>query len=78
MRTKVKMPNLGETAEELLVLEWAVAVGDAVTEGETLMTVETDKVEAVLPSPVSGTVVELLVEVDDEVPVGTPVCTVEI
>jgi pyruvate/2-oxoglutarate dehydrogenase complex dihydrolipoamide acyltransferase (E2) component len=41
------------------------------------MTVETDKVEADLPSPIPGTVVELLVEIDDEVRVGTPVCTIE-
>ena len=52
-------------------------MGDVVSQGDTLMTVETDKVEAELPSPVSGTVVELLVEIDDEVTVGTPVCTIE-
>ena len=71
------MPKLGETVDEVLVLEWAVSVGDVVSEGDTLMTVETDKVEADLPAPVSGTVVELLVEIDDEVRVGTPVCTIE-
>ena len=71
------MPKLGETVDEVLVLEWAVSVGDKVAEGDTLMTVETDKVEAELPSPVAGTVVELLVEIDDEVTVGTPVCIIE-
>ena len=54
------MPKLGETVDEVLVLEWSVSVGDVVSQGDTLMTVETDKVEAELPSPVSGTVVELL------------------
>ena len=48
-----------------------------VSAGDTLMTVETDKVEAELPSPVAGTVVELLVAVDDEVEVGTPVCAID-
>jgi len=71
------MPKLGETVDEVLVLEWTVSVGDRVAEGDTLMTVETDKVEAELPSPVAGTVVELLVELDDEVTVGTPVCIIE-
>ncbi len=71
------MPKLGETVDEVLVLEWTVSVGDRVAEGDTLMTVETDKVEAELPSPVAGTVVELLVEIDDEVTVGTPVCIIE-
>ena len=77
MRSNVKMPKLGETVDEVLVLEWFVSVGDVVSEGDSLMIVETDKVEAELPSPVSGTVVELLVEIDDEVSVGTPVCTIE-
>ena len=77
MRSNVKMPKLGETVDEVLVLEWFVSVGDVVSEGDSLMIVETDKVEAELPSPVSGTVVELLVETDDEVSVGTPVCTIE-
>ena len=77
MRSNVKMPKLGETVDEVLVLEWSVSVGEVVSEGDSLMIVETDKVEAELPSPVSGTVVELLVEIDDEVSVGTPVCTIE-
>ena len=71
------MPKLGETVDEVLVLEWTVSVGDMVSAGDTLMTVETDKVEAELPSPVAGTVAELLVEIDDEVEVGTPVCAID-
>ena len=71
------MPKLGETADEVVVLEWAVAVGAAVSQGDTLMRVETDKVEADLPSPVDGTVIELLVAPDDDVAVGAPVCRIE-
>ena len=71
------MPKLGDTVDEVLVLEWAVSVGDVVSRGDTLMRVETDKVEADLPSPVAGTVIELLVALDDEVRVGAPVCTIE-
>jgi len=71
------MPKLGETVDEVLVLEWAVSVGDLVSKGDTLMTVETDKVEADLPSPVAGTVVAQLVGIDEEVGVGAPVCTIE-
>ena len=77
MRSNVKMPKLGETVDEVLVLEWSVSVGDVVSAGDTLMTVETDKVEAELPSPVAGTVVELLVAVDEEVEVGAPVCAID-
>lgn len=77
MRTKVKMQKLGETVDEVLVLEWLVAVGDRVSEGDTLMRVETDKVDADVPSPVSGEIVELLVAVEDEVQVGAAICTIE-
>ena len=77
IRTNVKMPKLGETVDEVLIIEWTVSVGDMVSEGDTLLRVETDKVEADLPSPVSGIVVRLLVDVDDEVEVGVPVCTIE-
>ena len=72
------MPKLGETVDEVLILEWAVSAGDAVSTGDRLLTVETDKVEADLPSPVSGVVVELLVGIDDEVQVGAPVCVLEV
>lgn len=77
MRTKVKLQKMGETVDEVLVLEWVVKVGDSVAEGDTLMRVETDKVDADVPSPVSGTVLELHVAVDDEVSVGTAICTIE-
>ena len=77
MRTKVKMQKLGETVDEVLVLEWLVAVGDRVSEGDVLMRVETDKVDADVPSPVSGEIVELLVAIEDEVQVGAAICTIE-
>ncbi|MCY4371020.1 MAG: hypothetical protein OXF41_16735 [bacterium] len=77
IRTNVKMPKLGETVDEVSIIEWTVSVGDMVSEGDTLLRVETDKVEADLPSPVSGIVVRLLVDIDDEVEVGVPVCTIE-
>ena len=77
MRQTVKLPKLGDTANEVLVLEWSVAVGDAVAEGDVLMRVETDKVEADVPSPVAGSVAELSVGVEDEVPVGAAICVIE-
>lgn len=76
MLVKVKMPKLGETAEQVAVLEWLVAEGETVAEGDTLMRVETDKVDADFPSPVAGVVTELLVAPDDEVEVGDAVCVI--
>lgn len=77
MLVKVKMPKLGETAEQVVVLEWLVAAGDAVAEGDVLLRVETDKVDVDFPSPVAGVVTELLVAPDDEVEVGDPVCVIQ-
>ncbi len=77
MRHIVKLPKLGDTAEEVLVLEWNVAVGDSVTEGQSLMLVETDKVEAEVPTPVGGVVAELRVDEDDEVGVGEAICVID-
>lgn len=77
MRQIVKLPKLGDTANEVLVLEWNVGAGDEVAVGDALMRVETDKVEADVPSPVAGTVAELRVEVEDEVEVGSAICVIE-
>ena len=76
MLSKIKMPKLGETVDSVVVLEWTVSVGDEVAAGDTLMRVETDKVDADLPSPMAGTIVELLVAPEDEVAVGEPVCVI--
>ena len=77
MREQVTLPKLGDTANEVVVISWQVDVGTAVAEGDSLLTVQTDKVDVDVPSPVSGTVVEQLVAPDDEITVGTPIAVVE-
>jgi 2-oxoisovalerate dehydrogenase E1 component len=62
--------------ETVSVVEWSVAVGDTVSEGDLLAEVEADKAAAELKSPVSGTVQELLIGVGDSVPVGTPIARI--
>ena len=69
---QITMPEMGESVTEGIVLEWHVAVGDFVNEGDTVVEVSTDKVDAEVPAPASGTITALVVEVDDEVPVGAP------
>src|ERR1700760_917525 len=69
---QITMPEMGESVTEGIVLEWHVAVGDFVNEGDTVVEVSTDKVDAEVPAPVSGTIPALVAEVDDEVPVGQP------
>lgn len=70
------MPRLGETVDEVVLLEWMVEVGDEVEEDEELALVETDKVETEVPSPVAGTVTEILVAEDAEVGTGEVICII--
>ena len=67
----VMMPKWGMSMQEGLLSEWLVAVGDTVTEGQPLATVETEKVDAEIEAPEAGVVAELLVEAGTEVEVGT-------
>lgn len=76
MRFTVKLPKLGDTTEEVVVLEWLAEVGDTVAAGDDLLRVETDKVDSDVPSPVSGTLAEHLVAVDDEVGIGAPIAII--
>ncbi len=69
---QITMPEMGESVTEGIVLEWHVAEGDFVNEGDTVVEVSTDKVDAEVPAPTSGTITKLVAAVDDEVPVGTP------
>ncbi|HSJ29303.1 MAG TPA: biotin/lipoyl-containing protein [Acidimicrobiia bacterium] len=73
----MKLPDLGDSATAVVVVEWRVAVGDRVAADQTLLTVETDKVDTDVPSPVSGVVVELLVESGAEVGIGEALCVID-
>src|ERR1700753_3867250 len=74
---QITMPEMGESVTEGIVLEWHVAVGDFVNESDTVVEVSTDKVDAEVPAPASGTITKLVAEVDDEVPVGQPLAEME-
>src|SRR3954454_3605562 len=81
MATKQKgqllMPEMGESVTEGTVLEWHVSEGDSVEEGETTGEVSTDKVDAEVPAPASGTVTKIIVGVDEEVDVGKPLAEID-
>jgi 2-oxoglutarate dehydrogenase E1 component len=74
---QIAMPEMGESVTEGIVLEWHVAEGDFVNEGDTVVEVSTDKVDAEVPAPMDGVITKLLVSVDDEVPVGSPMAEME-
>jgi pyruvate/2-oxoglutarate dehydrogenase complex dihydrolipoamide acyltransferase (E2) component len=71
----VVMPDL-QGAEEITVGAWSKQRGEHVSEGETLMEAHTDKVNAEIPSPVAGTVEELLLDVGDAVKPGQPIARI--
>ena len=81
MATKQKvqllMPEMGESVTEGTVLEWHVSEGDSVDEGQTMVEVSTDKVDAEVPAPAAGTVTKILVQPDEEIEVGKPMAEID-
>ena len=73
----IYMPKFGMTMEEGLIVEWLVAEGDTVAEGDGIVVIETEKVSTEVEAPAGGVVVELSCEVDDEVPVGDVIGYIE-
>jgi 2-oxoglutarate decarboxylase len=69
---QIQMPEMGESVTEGIVLEWHVAEGDFVSEGDTVVEVSTDKVDAEVPAPADGVITKLVAAVDEEVAVGAP------
>ena len=71
------MPEMGESVTEGTVLEWHVSEGDSVEEGQTMVEVSTDKVDAEVPAPASGTVTKILVQPDETIEVGKPLAEID-
>ena len=70
MTFSVTMPALGESVSEGTVTRWLKAEGDHVNVDEPLLEVSTDKVDTEIPSPVSGILQKIVVQIDQTVPVG--------
>jgi pyruvate/2-oxoglutarate dehydrogenase complex dihydrolipoamide acyltransferase (E2) component len=66
----VTLPKWGMTMQEAVITEWLVAVGDSVAEGQPLVHVESDKVDAEVEAPASGTIAEILVPAGETAEVG--------
>ncbi|RJX46842.1 biotin/lipoyl-containing protein [Halonotius pteroides] len=69
------LPDIGEGLAEAEIVSWLVDPGETVSEDQPLAEVETDKAVVEVPSPVDGTVEELLAEPGEVVPVGTVIVT---
>ena len=75
-RVDVAFPEMGDSVAEGTVLEWRVKPGDTVAVDDPLVEISTDKVDAEVPSPVAGTIEEILVQADETVPVGSVLCRI--
>jgi pyruvate dehydrogenase E2 component (dihydrolipoamide acetyltransferase) len=76
MAFDVVMPQMGESIAEATVLKWHKQVGDTIAKDETLYEISTDKVDAEIPAPSAGTLLEILVDVNKTVAVGTVVARI--
>jgi pyruvate dehydrogenase E2 component (dihydrolipoamide acetyltransferase) len=74
--TAVTMPALGESVTAGTVTRWLKQVGDTVAMDEPLVEVSTDKVDTEIPSPVAGTVLEIIAAQDETVAIGATLATV--
>lgn len=75
---KLILPSMGEGVMEATVTNWLKNIGDAIDEDESVVEIATDKVDSDVPSPVSGTLKEILVDVDGIAKVGEPIAILEI
>jgi pyruvate dehydrogenase E2 component (dihydrolipoamide acetyltransferase) len=72
----VVMPRLSDSMEEGTVLRWLKSAGDQVAVGDELVEIETDKANMVYESDLAGTIVEVLAQEGDTLPVGDPIARV--
>jgi 2-oxoisovalerate dehydrogenase E2 component (dihydrolipoyl transacylase) len=72
------MPQLGESVHEGTISRWLVKPGDRVVEFEPMLEVDTDKVNAEVPAPVSGVLREILAKEGETVQAGAEIAVVEI
>lgn len=76
-RIEVPMPQMGESIAEGTVSKWLKQVGDMVQRDEAILEISTDKVDAEIPSPSEGVLVEVLVQEGETVEVGTTVAYID-
>jgi 2-oxoglutarate dehydrogenase E2 component (dihydrolipoamide succinyltransferase) len=74
---ELKLPKMGESVAEATITNWLKKVGDKIEADEAVLEIATDKVDSEVPSEVSGTLVEILFQVDDVVKVGQAIAIIE-
>ena len=74
---KVVVPDTGN-ADGVTVIEVSIGVGDTVSEGDTLIVLESDKASMDIPAPTAGTVKEILLKVGDKIKEGSPILMLDV
>ncbi len=75
--THVQLPKLGESVTEGTIGAWLRQVGDRVERYDPLVEITTDKVNAEVPSPVAGVIVEITAQEGETLPVGAEICVID-
>jgi pyruvate/2-oxoglutarate dehydrogenase complex dihydrolipoamide acyltransferase (E2) component len=70
MATAIRVPRVGQAAEEATVVAWLRTTGDVVAQGDVVATIETDKTEIEVESPTAGTLGELRAYEGEAYPIG--------
>ena len=76
MATEVVMPQMGESIAEGTIVRWIKKVGDPIDKDEPLFEISTDKVDAEIPSPGAGVLLEIKVKEGETVPVNSVVALI--
>ncbi len=74
---ELKLPKMGESVAEATITNWLKNVGDSIAADEAVLEIATDKVDSEVPSEVSGTLAEILFQVNDVVKVGQTIAIIE-
>ncbi|MBN0919618.1 biotin/lipoyl-binding protein [Mycoplasma gypis] len=74
---KMQFTDIGEGLHEGTVSEVFVKEGDMVKEGDNLFSVETDKMTAEIPAPVTGKIAKVLISAGQEITVGEEIFYIE-
>jgi pyruvate dehydrogenase E2 component (dihydrolipoamide acetyltransferase) len=76
-KIEVPMPQMGESIAEGTVSQWLKQPGDAVDRDEPILEISTDKVDAEIPAPAAGTLIDIQVQEGETVEVGTIVAYID-
>ena len=74
---ELKLPKMGESVAEATITNWLKKIGEKIDADEAVLEIATDKVDSEIPSEVSGTLTEILFQVNDVVKVGQTIAIIE-